>query len=218
MICGAPGSGTSIVTRILRYSGMFAGADAGPIDVRKFHESKSFRDANNQILSATINFPHAPKSATQFLTHVHTLENNLDDLIQLIDVEHLLSQYWANEGRFGLWGWKDPRNSANVLVWRTIFSGLRLLIIETKWRWSNRKRLGTDAGNWFRMESNSQIRRLYCHPPHIEGLDTLRLSLDRLLTGASEFNKLWNWLGLEEQSFPNYRELASLIGETRSNE
>src|ERR1041385_9192802 len=50
VVCGCHGGGTSFTTKLLRYSGLFAGADAGPRWVRKYHESKSFRRANEEIL------------------------------------------------------------------------------------------------------------------------------------------------------------------------
>jgi hypothetical protein len=129
MICGAPGSGTSLVTKMLRTLGMFAGSDAGSLSDRKFHESIAFRNANNLILSATIDFPHAPKSAKQFHDHVSILEDSLTKWVALINLAELRNGYLGESNDCKWWGWKDPRNSANVLLWKTIFPDLRIITI-----------------------------------------------------------------------------------------
>lgn len=211
MICGAPGSGTSFVTKLLRHSGMFAGADAGPMDARKFHESACFRNVNNAILDSTIEFPHAPKGADQFLLHVKKLEYRIDEYLEMIDLSELLETYWGGLSECDLWGWKDPRNSANVLFWRRSFPNLRLLTIHAKWKKANRNKAGTMAGNWFRTKSTQQIRQLYFSPPHIEGLDRHQLDFDRLMVDERELDALWSWLGVSPSSLPSYPELMRQI-------
>lgn len=212
MICGAPGSGTSLVTKILRHMGLFAGADAGPMDSRKFHESASFRNVNEQLLAATIKFPHAPKSVRQFRTHVVELEKRLSELIEAVDLSQCVKEFWADNKRVNHWGWKDPRNAANVLFWRNVFPKLRLILIRKKWKWSERKQLGSLAGNWYRGESTWRIRRCYQNPPHSAGLDVFRLDFDKFLEGDMELNRLWNWLRIDGIDKPNFQQMLSAIG------
>ena len=212
LICGAPGSGTSLVAKILRHAGVFVGADAGAIDARKFHESRCFREANKRILEATIDFPYAPKSVTQFQTHVALLNDRIDSVVQRIDVESLLDQFFQAHRRDVIWGWKDPRNSANVLVWRRLFPQLRILTIEKRWSRFERNRPGSEAGNWFRQASTARLRKLYVQPPHREGLESFPLSFDKMLKCRGELRQLWDWLGLEPDSFPGCRFLLEQAG------
>ena len=93
MICGCPGSGTSLVTKMLRHAGMFVGSDAGPLKARKFHESECFRDTNIRLLSETIGFPHAPKGSWQFEEHVQKARTQLPKLVQLVDKQRLLKTF-----------------------------------------------------------------------------------------------------------------------------
>ena len=212
LICGAPGSGTSLVTKVLRRSGVFVGSDAGPQEARKFHESVCFREANNLILNATIGFPHAPKTTAQFLQHIEMLERDPQELASLVDIKHLLRQYWCSKEPRLLWGWKDPRNSANVLLWRKLFPELRILTVNKNWSWRERNRDGSKAGHWFRRQSTWRLRRLYRNPPHSNGLDFHELSFDRLIISCpDELDRLWNWLGVNDISPLGKNEIAEIV-------
>ena len=134
IICGCPGSGTSLVTRILRQAGLFVGSDAGELQSRKFHESASFRNVNSEWLRTSIDFPHAPKDALQFRRHIDYVRHHQDALLRQIRMKNLLTEYWGPQDPGDCWGWKDPRNSANLLLWRELFPHARILIIQRKWR------------------------------------------------------------------------------------
>lgn len=218
MICGAPGSGTSFATKILRYSGMFAGSDAGPIHARKFHESVSFRNANKQILASTIRSPHSPKKYNQFSAHITVLEDRIGELVSSIDIDAILDNYWSGCPEHCLWGWKDPRNSANVLLWKTIFPEIRIVIVKKKWRWAERKKKGTLAGTWFRTKSDRRTRKLYSNPPHIVGLDCFCLDVDKFMRDPAHLISLWKWLGLSEDLFVDHKEFKLLVKAEDSDE
>lgn len=49
IITGHAGGGTSVVVKLLRYMGLFAGKDSGDITIRKPHESLYFRELNHII-------------------------------------------------------------------------------------------------------------------------------------------------------------------------
>ena len=213
LICGCPGGGTSLVTKMLRYAGMFAGADAGPCEARKYHESNAFVEANRTFLNQTIAFPHAPKSALQFTTHIERSGKDLVQLASLVDKEDLLANYWAGAQRNTVWGWKDPRNSANALIWRSLFPELRVLVIHRKWSRTMRAELGkSDAGIWFRKESTKDLRRLYYDPPGIEGLDRFDVDFDRLIEGSAEFEATLRWCGLSDEPLKDYRAFLEQVG------
>ncbi len=182
---------------MLRYAGMFVGADAGPRATRKFHESKIFRDCNKKILIETINFSHSPKGVRQFEEHVLKAQSQLERLVTLIDKQQLLKTYWGEHEEADIWGWKDPRNSATAIVWREIFPGMRVLVIKRAWSRQMRQQIGgSESGDWFRQSSSRKLREMYWHPPGIDGLDSYVVNFDRLLIEASELESLLQWIGL----------------------
>ena len=213
VICGCPGSGTSLVTKMLRYAGMFVGNDAGPKTDRKFHESDSFRSINNRFLTATIDFPYSPKHVRQFQDHVTKSESNMQQLLELVDRDELLKSYWGSVTPVDVWGWKDPRNSATALIWRHIFPDMRVLVIHRRWTKSMRKQKeGSKAGLWFRLESTAPLRKMYLDPPGIEGLDVHQVNFDRLLYDPSEFEQLLSWAGINTGYAGNYSDFLEMVG------
>ncbi|WP_442509419.1 sulfotransferase [Novipirellula sp. SH528] len=213
LICGCPGSGTSLLAKMLRHCGVFLGADAGPMKDRKFHESASFRDANNQILSSTIDFPHAPKGVVQFRNHNDRMSANLDTILRSIDVEAIQQRFWAGENRDQPWGWKDPRNSATALVWKSLFPGLRILMLERKWRESvAAEQANSLAGEWFRKQSCADIHRLYQNPVGIDRADIISVDFDRLITSSDELNATLKALGLEHRGVEDFQDFAVKVG------
>jgi len=168
LICGCPGSGTSLVTKILRHAGLFTGADSGPPDARKYHESQCFKRYNERFLSETILFSHAPKSVEQFEKHNQLMVQRLESLAQLVDRDALLREYWGDSENLkaeAIWGWKDPRNSATALIWKEVFPQIRVIVISRNWKWRDLwKSSGTESGKWYRKQSTSALRDLYCDP------------------------------------------------------
>ena len=217
LICGCPGSGTSFVTKMLRYAGMFAGADAGPVEARKYHESACFVDLNKKFLTQTIDFPYAPKGAWQFSEHIARTEETLDELVGLVDKNCLLDTYWGESDPTDFWGWKDPRNSATAVIWREVFPDLRVLVTGRKWTKAMRRQSGGSlAGEWFRQESTAKVRALYLHPPGVEGLDRYQVDFDKLVTSSDEFNRLLNWIGLPDRPADEFKSFLDQLRIERS--
>ena len=213
LICGCPGTGTSLLAKMLRYCGIFLGNDAGPLTDRKFHESECFRDANNQILSRTINFPHAPKGASQFRQHNEQMLAQINEITGLIDVESIMARFWADQDRNQPWGWKDPRNSATAFVWQTFFPRLRVLVLERKWSTKVAEEPAKSlAGRWFRTESENQVRRLYQHPVGIDPSQIVRVDFDRLVTDAQELNSTLHAIGVDHPPIQEFRQFTELVG------
>ena len=212
IICGCPGSGTSLVTRMLRHAGFFAGTDAGPLESRKFHESNIFRQVNQQLLGESIDFPHAPKSKRQFVDHLKYCSQHLQAMQEKIDLDRILEIYWGDaRDEQAIWGWKDPRNSANLMIWRTQFPDLRVLVIERLW---SKKMLtqdgGSASGNWFRTESTSAVRNQYLNPAGAKGLDVYRVNFDQLLNDVNELSKLLSWARLPVEPADHFERFLKL--------
>lgn len=215
MICGCPGSGTSLVTKMLRHAGLFVGCDSGPKEARKYHESQCFKKHNEQFLSQTIAFPHAPKSAEQFNAHNQRMSESLEELIDSVDIDELMNDFWgtATERKHQNWGWKDPRNSANALVWTNLFPEMKAIVISRNVRWRDRRiNTGSDSGRWFRQESTSKLRSLYKKPIGLSPDMIFQIDVDQLTRDAEVFRKTLNWCGLDEGPANSFEKYLGKIG------
>lgn len=197
IVCGAPGSGTSLLARMLRHCGVFLGADAGPIDQRKYHESESFSATNRAWLDQLIGFPHAPKSVEQFQQLASTPSERVDQLVRSVDLEDLLQRFWSDHDRTVPWGWKDPRNSATAFIWQRLFPSAKIVVLTRKWSWRDRLRKeGSDSGLWYRHQSTRVIRRCYTAPQRIGKSELFTVRFERLIQDPMELNELLRKLGL----------------------
>ena len=201
---------------MLRHAGLFAGVDAGPLQARKFHESNIFRQVNQQLLRESIDFPHAPKSERQFIDHLKYCSRHLDEMQTKVDLENILKVYWGNHQQEQIvWGWKDPRNSANLIIWRALFPDMRVLVIERTW---SKKMLNQDggsaSGNWFRTQSTSAVRSHYLNPTAADGLDVHRVNFDQLLKEPDELSELLNWAHLPSRPADDFEDFLKLAGVT----
>ena len=216
VICGCPGSGTSLVTKMLRHAGLFTGSDSGPIEARKYHESQCFKQYNIQFLTRTIDFPHAPKSVQQFETHNSRMKENLDEIALSVDRDSLLAEYWSNvdeSSAHQAWGWKDPRNSATVMIWREIFPQLRVIVVCRNWKWRDRwKSGGSDSGNWYRKQSTAEIRKLYQNPIGIDANSMLHVDVDRFTTDANLFADVLAWSNLNQNPASEFEHFLATVG------
>jgi hypothetical protein len=216
LICGCPGSGTSLVAKILRHAGLFLGADAGPADARKYHESQCFKRYNIRFLDRTIGFPHAPKSVEQFQTHNSRMKLRKAQLVELVDSGQLLSEYWGDSvSQFSTqpWGWKDPRNSATAMIWQGVFPQLRVIVICRNWRWRDRwKSGGSESGNWYRKQSTAELRKLYEHPVGIDQNSLLRVDVDQLTTDANFLEQVLTWCNLSIDPRHTFDDFMEEIG------
>ena len=219
LICGCPGSGTSLVTKILRHAGLFVGADAGPADARKYHESQGFKHYNIQFLSQTIDFPHAPKSVNQFQTHNARMLQEHGRLADLVNRDQLFSGYCGGSTSLPLnqpWGWKDPRNSATAMIWQDVFPGLRVIAISRTWRWRDRfKSGGSESGNWYRKKSTAELRALYENPIGFDSNSIFRVDVDQLITDADCLGQLLAWCSLSCLPRNDYVNFMAKIGVER---
>lgn len=216
LICGCPGSGTSLVAKILRHAGLFTGADSGPFEARKYHESQCFMNYNIEFLTRTIDFPHAPKSVEQFNRHNSRMQQQLTDLTGLIDRNQLLAEYWGDSGlatSTQAWGWKDPRNSSTAMIWSQVFPQLRVIAVYRKWHWRDRwKSGGSDSGKWFRKQSTRKLRELYQHPIGIDQDSIFQVDVDLLTTDASYLGQVLDWCGLSNSPKNHFDEFLARVG------
>lgn len=217
LIGGSPGSGTSLVAKMLRHAGLFTGADSGPADARKYHESQCFMQHNIRFLTHTIDFPHAPKSVEQFARHNLHMEQRIAELAGLIDRNQLFSEYLGGQNNAPpenrSWGWKDPRNSATALIWKQAFPELSVIAVSRRWRWRDRwKPGGSESGKWFRQQSTAKLRQMYERPFGISANKLLVVDFQRFTTDADYFADVLTWCKLDRDPANRFEEFLSAVG------
>lgn len=213
IICGCPGSGTSLFAKMLRHCGVFLGADAGDIEDRKFHESACFRKVNQFWLEQLIRFSHAPKGTHQFRRIRKLIPARAKHLVNSIDVQLLMKDFFRGEGSVKAWGWKDPRNSATAAIWKMVFPEARVVVLERKWQDTFREESSNSlAGSWFRRESTEAVRNDYLNPPLIPAADIIRVELQQLIADVQHLNHFLTKVGLGENQITDFTAFKSRIG------
>jgi len=231
IICGCHGSGTSYVTKLLRWLGLFVGADAGKFTDRKLHESKVYTKTNERILQALTGgctFGMRTVDEEEWSRYFSNIENadSFARAAQEIDLEDINKRYWGinNVIQFVLrgenlkkkiWAWKDPRNSLTLPFWLQIYESARILVITQKWKGGGKGNSG--SGSWFKNESTEEVRHIYMNPPALDTgkTDHYFFDFDQGLGDRSEFNRLLNWIGLPSVSASAYSNLLERTGYER---
>ncbi len=113
VVIGMHRSGTSLLARILSDLGVHMGDE-----LEANHEAVTFLKANNELL----------KSAGAYWAKPRPFLSQLEDESFLSRCEHRaresLGKHFASYGdasRMREWGWKDPRNTLTLPVWRRCF-------------------------------------------------------------------------------------------------
>lgn len=198
---------------MLRHCGVFLGADAGEIEDRKFHESAGLKKVNQYWLGQLIDFPYAPKGVHQFQKVEKSIPSKALHLIQSIDTETLLGDFFRGTDSISCWGWKDPRNSATAAIWKIIFPQARIVVMQRTWQENFRHQPSkSEAGAWYRQESSAEVRDFYDHPVLIEKDELLRVDFDSLLENEHELNRLLVELGLQDQIVTDFGAFRQRVG------
>jgi hypothetical protein len=224
IICGCHGGGTSFTTKILRHLGLFSGSDSGRIELRKFHESDVFFGVNEKILQEILpNSPFGMVTVNKSIWKKFWKNLNNKTLFQKvlkgINVEKTLATYSATgplikagslpEKRPVLYGWKDPRNSLTLKIWKEIFPFAKVLIIQA----NHKPGLSVSpSGDWFRNTSDEATRKIFMNPPGLdeEKDDYLKFNYKTGMKSLEEFNVLVKWLGKKELTLIEFQELLKL--------
>lgn len=131
VIIGMHRSGTSFLARALDACGVFMGAD-----VQGNHESLAFLKINNELFwqcGSTWNQPFGIHVALRDEARVDQLTD-----YALNRLQETFGDYLGGKGggdglsslqRLNSWGWKDPRNTFTLAIWKRIFPKLRVLHI-----------------------------------------------------------------------------------------
>jgi len=278
IICGAHGGGTSIVTKVLRLNGFFAGEDSGDIWNKRddkggsgfTHESDAMVKINCTVLKC-----FSPSGHDTEMMHLDTWASYLSvledseamptvykNLVEpgieqygagvnpswgIVKLSECLKEYWGQENLFGEtvstemrwrsfllesyekrkeeigndegrlrmlgnpptskpWGWKDPRNSATIPLWKLVFKNPRILFLERPEK-ENRKH-NSPSGKWFCEQFKGKLKEYYYNPPFLEEEDDVfSVDLEKMLKDLHTFNETMKWLGLEELTIEGFKNL-----------
>ena len=204
IILGMHRSGTTLLVRLLRDLGFFAGER-----LTALQESNYFIDINEWIIR------RAGGSWDYPLPTMRIFEN---DAVR-VEIEGLLAQSLDSRqfSRFsgsGIgrllkpapypalpWGWKDPRNIFTVKLWLSSFPEAKILYI---------RRNGVDVANSLHVRANQWLaegKSLFLTHPLLERLRSSRHVFERYISGSirccslMECFRLWEEYMLEAEEF-----------------
>lgn len=232
IVCGCGGGGTSFIAKLLRHKGLFMGADAGPLDARKWHESRAMKEINT-VAYRHYGFQRGPEN--------HYLkgdaEQNIKSLIQNISdkekrsivIERLkmgrigslglvgfsipreLNIFWGSQSRDVLWGWKDPKNSFMLPLWKDLFPGAKILMINKE---LVKSKVNSGEGRKFKEEMTDFVRQAHMSPPWLEEWDGeyLTIDFDEVCTSVDKFNEMCEFAGLQPSTEEEYKDLLKECG------
>jgi hypothetical protein len=158
IIAGMHRSGTSVLTAILDDLGLFSGRK-----LEENHEATFFLHLNNWLLRQAGGAWDYPEPFRDFLTYPDLVEARAAQLRHMLTmpraIEYLGLVPYLRLGDVAAldrpWGWKDPRNTFTLPVWRKIFPGARLLVI---------RRHGADVASSLEVRARRLRRELTAHP------------------------------------------------------
>jgi len=210
IVCGCHGGGTSYLAKLLRFNGLFMGQDAGNINNRKFHESKSFRQINENIL---LKFHNSDSCGFDIKTVDQMVLSLQDEGVVVlfasyinVNKDQLLNKFGLNNNNIP-WGWKDPRNSLTFPLWYEVFPLCKVLILSKN---VTKEKSKSGSGQWFKNDSSPEMRSLYMNPWWLNKLNKeqyLCTKFEEITTNFQKLNQVFQFCGLQELNDKSFQEL-----------
>ena len=234
IICGAGGGGTSYVTKLLRYNGLFGGTDAGPKKDRKYHESRAMKEINT-VSCRLFGFQKGPanhylkrgnpeKNIIQltegFLNNyyreksIELMTNGnlpLDIAPHGFSIMKYIDIFWGAEDRNITWGFKDPKNGITLPIWKEIFPNPKLLLIKKE---VDSKESKSGEGKMFREGMTDFVRGAHMIPLTLDKKndDYHIVQFEEVVNDHEKFNELCKWAGLQTLTKEGF---LSLLNDTK---
>jgi len=120
IIIGMHRSGTTMLTNLLHDYGVFMGSQ-----MEQNSEAIGFLKINESLLRSS------NASWSNPLSYQHN-KFNAEDILNILNKKSFIKTYsGGNENLFqdNLWGWKDPRNTLTIELWKEIFPDARIIHI-----------------------------------------------------------------------------------------
>lgn len=119
IVIGMHRSGTSLVAKILSELGVYIGAE-----LDRHNEAMCFKHVNQELLRSQGAHWAKPEPFVSKLGDCAFLEQKLG--LALVSLERWAPSYGEIDADQA-WGWKDPRNTLTLPVWREIFPEARVI-------------------------------------------------------------------------------------------
>lgn len=148
IIIGMHRSGTTLITDFLREAGIFMGAD---LEVNS--ESKIFVKLNESILKGVQGSWSNPGQMGLMLGNETIFNNTVDYLNYVVHSIAILrytgvKRYFSLGCKNAIWGWKDPRNSYTLPLWKMIYPDAKIIHVY---------RNGIDVANSLRRRTKYEL-------------------------------------------------------------
>ena len=127
IIIGMHRSGTSLLARILRESGVHIGADCDA----QHSESELMRSLNESVLDSVGASWYQPLAAETLIDQEvqEVVVNRMQSLCRSEGYRFTGNRQIALFGQSQTWGWKDPRTVLTLPIWLSVFPGARVIEI-----------------------------------------------------------------------------------------
>lgn len=132
IVIGMHRSGTTMLTRLLEQAGLFVGRDLCP----DTHESRYFQHVNDWILQQpgatwdnpeALRFLWADTRSTALVREYVRWQLTAPGVVPYFGLGGVLRRLVSD--RRGPWGWKDPRTTFTLPLWRSLFPDAKVLYI-----------------------------------------------------------------------------------------
>ncbi len=201
IILGTPGGGTSYITKILKFCGLYFGTDSGSINLRKNHESISFTTINHSLYFKKGTFLSGGiEDEILRIKEIAQKEKTFYTILFKNQLEYKFNRFWGDMPHDLMWAWKDPGASLTLPIWKNIFPECKILMI-----YRNKDKLSkniSDAeGNWFRDKATHKSKEAYLNPDlsGIKDENIFHCNFNEVVTDRNSMNKMLQWIGFSEQ-------------------
>jgi len=214
MITGSPGGGTSYITKLLRYRGLYCGTDSGKMESRKNHESITFTS-----ISDIVSFHETKYYVWDDYKDLQMKIRNVNKTPFFYSVlfnDHLkykFNTFWGDAPLSSLWGWKDPHISITLPIWNKIVPNAKLIIItRSKERLS--ENIFDEEGDWFRNKASNDSLKLYLDPDvrYLSKDKVFYCNFHKMVKDMTNINEILEWIGLP--ILKSQEEYINLLKET----
>ena len=207
IICGAHGGGTSYITKLLRWSGLFVGSDSGSKFDRKCHESDSYLQTNVRTMARFFGDNTMMYNAPwkRYFADISN-KDYVNKICNSIDTEKIYEKFAENNPEFkkNPWGWKDPRNSVMLPVWSKKYPKAKLILIDKDKSQANPPK--SPSGKWYH-QVDKKIIEYYTRPIFYENHEHKIVQFEKLISDFEYFNDLLLFCGLNTTTKENFEKL-----------
>lgn len=170
IISGVQGGGTSVVTKLLRFKGMFSGVDSGDINIRKTHESMFFRGINLVLRNGY----------------------NDDSYVKKLIYDGPNKLYFGdNFDKEQVWGFKIFIDETS-LIWSRVYPNAKFISVV---RGNKNSKHKTAEGEKFKKMSENEVKNKQFFK--LEGNRIFHLDYDKLFKDFEYVNKVLTFCGLD---------------------